>query len=433
MKSIFTLIVLCVLLTGCDGESQNENTNFIANTTEVCSSQISKNQSLWDYLNDWYLWNDTLDQSINLAEFDSLDALLADVRQKNPIDRWSRSVDSQQTKDFFEKGQSIGYGILAIIDEISRELIVVAVIGDSDAYRVGLQRGDRILAIGDKIVEVALSDGSLEQQNLWGAAVVGKSIEIKWRTQENQFEVAQIVQQVVSLNTVMHTQVIQTGQSRVGYMVFHNFLNHSEQELNQAFSYFTESNIDELIIDLRYNGGGSSKIANQLASQIAGDNVYGHIFARYIHNANHSNEDADELFDLYGGTDSLNLGSIVFLTTSNTGSASELLINSLSPHIEVQLVGQRTHGKAAGFKSVEMCDKTIFAVNVAFENSLGFGDYFAGFPVQCQAQDTVPGNWGDMRDPLLKEALYLIDNKQCSALAKKTTNNTAKSVTLPIF
>ena len=100
MKSILNLFVLCTLLTGCDSEQQQENLNVLTKNPEVCRSQTLQNLALWDYLNDRYLWNDALDQSTNHAEFESLDALLADVKQKNPIDRWSQTAVTQDIKDF---------------------------------------------------------------------------------------------------------------------------------------------------------------------------------------------------------------------------------------------------------------------------------------------------------------------------------------------
>lgn len=421
IRLLIIIIITLLILSGCGNENTQEKTNIIPYSSEVCSSQSLKNEALWVYLNDWYYWNNQLDQSTPFTEFESLNALLTDVKKKNPIDRWSNATDSAKAQAFTQSGQSIGYGILATLDHQSGELLVGLVYQDSDAYRDGLRRGDSITQINHQSIEDGLANGSFTQDNFWGEQTVGEILSITWRDSSHNIKESYITQNIFQMNTVINTQIIESASQRIGYMVFQHFIQISEQELNQAFSFYSKNNIDELIIDIRYNGGGLSSIANQLASQIAGDNVFGDVFARYVHNENHHQENSEELFSLNGGEDSLNLDQVLFLTTKHTGSASEMLINSLSPHINVLTIGQPTHGKPVGFKAVELCDETIYAANVTVQNSESVGDYFEGIPVNCHAQDSVQVNWGDKRDPLLKEALYLIEHQQCSALGSTLT------------
>ena len=101
-----------------------------------------------------------------------------------------------------EKGLAIGYGILAKIDETSHEFIVGAVAEDSDAHDVGLRRGDRILEIDNKTIEVALADGSFDPDDFWGPRIVGDSMKIKWRTPQNDISVANVTQKVINIKTV---------------------------------------------------------------------------------------------------------------------------------------------------------------------------------------------------------------------------------------
>jgi C-terminal processing protease CtpA/Prc len=417
-KQLVAIIVISGVLFACNDNNKNNPSNVIAMAPGQCDIQAEKNQALWSYLNDRYLWNDDLDQTTDPASFDSLQALLDDVKSKNPLDRWSGVADSQKQDDFTSRGEEVGFGFKSFMAQSKQALLVALVYEDSDAFAAGLRRGDKILSVNDKPISEALADGSLASGNLWGPDDVGTTAYLVWRTVAGETYNGAVEKRKITINTVLHSEIIETESAKVGYFVFSSFIQPSEQNLNDVFEYFSQHNVEQLIIDLRYNGGGSSSIANQLASQIGGSNVRDKIFANYFHNANHSDKNSTELFNINGGTFAMELDKITFLTTGYTASASEMLINNLAPHIDVKLVGETTHGKPVGFSSPKLCDKQLSVVNINVTNSEGQGNFFQGLPVDCTAPDSIAGDWGDQDDPMLNEALYLIDNEQCSAVSK---------------
>ena len=148
----------------------------------------------------------------------------------------------------------------------------------------------------------------------------------------------------------------------------------------------------------------------------------------YKYNSNNSFSNSDLSFELGQGQEQLNLTRVIILTTEATASASEMVANALTPYIDVQLVGSKTFGKPVGMSINKLCEHRIFAINFQTINANGFGDYFDGLPVDCVAKDTVEHNWGDQRDPLLKEALYLINNNTCSNSKVESKQITSKSL-----
>ena len=132
----------------------------------------------------------------------------------------------------------------------------------------------------------------------------------------------------------------------------------------------------------------------------------------YEYNKNRSANSVN--FELSNNKPRLNLSRVVVLTTEQTASSSELVINALKPHIDVQVVGTSTRGKPVGMDINKLCDHVVFAINFKMVNSEGYGDYFNGLPADCYAEDTINADWGDTKDPLLNEAIYLLTNNSCS-------------------
>jgi len=165
-------------------------------------------------------------------------------------------------------------------------------------------------------------------------------------------------------NPVALTKVFTEGANKIGYLMYNQFARNYDGQLNAAFSNFISEGINELIIDLRYNGGGSVSSATYLGSMVTGqfngdlysqevwnDKVRNAIPAeRFLNNFTDEikNTDANGNVVLQESINSLGLDNVYFITTYSTASASELVINSLSSHIDVKLVGKTTRGKQVG-------------------------------------------------------------------------------------
>lgn len=395
------LIVL--VLSGCDDEK---------NKIQIqCDSQAQKNESLWQVLNEYYLWEEQLDVNTNPAEFASLEDLLNDVKAKNPVDRFSYVAKPGQL-DFNDivDGRGSSNGINVALSKAQDELLVSVVWPNSPASKIGIQRGDKILAIDGQNVNSIIASTSQP------AAVLSErfqkaQLEITWQDATNTLHQSTLVSEEFTIDTVIHHQVIDTEYGKVGYLVFMMFIPKAVDELNAVFQSFIDENVDHLVIDLRYNGGGCCV---SLESQIAGENVIGKYSGQFIHNKKQSHLNSKGYFELNDGIKAFDMDSVTFLTGKATASASEAVIVNLMPYIDVKLVGEKTYGKAAGTTGIDICGETVNYTVAKNENADGFRDYFDGLDVTCYAQDNARTAWGSLQDPLLSEALFLYEKGYCS-------------------
>src|SRR5690606_25437376 len=144
-----------------------------------------------------------------------------------------------------------------------------------------------------------------------------------WQKPDGSQLSADFIKTDVTTNTVLHRSVVQQDEKQVGYLVFNSFIELSESELQQAFAYFAVQGVDELVLDLRYNGGGLIRVANQLSTQIAQRHLQEQVFVKYRYNDKNTAKNNTALFSLGAGSTSLNLDRVFILTTASSCSSSE--------------------------------------------------------------------------------------------------------------
>ena len=218
---------------------------------------------------------------------------------------------------------------------------------------------------------------------------------------------------MVTINTVLYSEVITSGPNTIGYLVFKNFLNTSSAELDTVFTQFDTAGVNRLILDLRYNGGGLVDIARDLASYIRTTPVADtDLFVELRRNDRYQNSNVDSYLRPLGA--SLGLDQVTVLTTGDTCSASEQVITALQPYLgQVTTVGDTTCGKPVAFAPDNFCGLSLFAVSAASYNADGQGEYFSGISADCTAFDDPRFAFGDPADPLLESARYQVDNLAC--------------------
>jgi hypothetical protein len=217
----------------------------------------------------------------------------------------------------------------------------------------------------------------------------------------------------INIYTVLHENVMDVNDNRIGYVALSGFIMTSLVELDTAFSRFNQEGIDELVLDLRYNRGGRLAVAQYLAGLIAGDHADGMVFQKFDHNDKHLSWDF--VIRFFKPTNALNLNRLVVLTTRATASASEALINGLQPFVDVVIIGGTTHGKPVGMYGHDFCDKRINPIEFRISNVLDLSDYFNGISPYCTSEDDLNRPFGDPEEGSLKEALAYIINGECSA------------------
>jgi hypothetical protein len=196
---------------------------------------------------------------------------------------------------------------------------------------------------------------------------------------------------------VENVTTITTSSGPVGYMLFNDHIATAESALISAVNTLKAANITDLVLDIRYNGGGYVDIASELAFMIAGNApTAGKTFEQIVFNAKHPSTDpftGDALapipfhtvtqgFSVAGGSSlpTLNLSRVFVLTGAGTCSASESIINSLrGVGVQVIQVGSTTCGKPYGFFPQDNCGTTYFSIEFKGVNAVGFGEYSDGF------------------------------------------------------
>jgi hypothetical protein len=262
----------------------------------------------------------------------------------------------------------------------------------------------------------------------------------------------------VTETPVQNVQTVTAADgSLVGYMLFNDHIATSEAELVTAFNQLKTAAVTDLVLDIRYNGGGLLDIASEVAYMIAGPTVTnGQTFDMQQFNSRYpaTNPVTGEVivpvdfhstaqgFSVTAGQalPSLNLARVFVLTTASTCSASEAIINSLQGvNVQVIQIGSTTCGKPYGFYPQDNCGTTYFSIEFQGVNAKGFGSYPNGFTPQntvavqgvlvpgCSVADDFSHALGDSAEGLFASALAYRSNGMCPAPPAATGGTVIKS------
>jgi len=385
---------------------------FAQSQPSNCSSTTSQNLWVRDTLTTYYFWYQFLPSSVNPASFTSPEAYLEAVRYR-PIDNYYSYIQSAAASDaFYSDSQFIGYGFGQ--QTTSVEIRVLQVYDASPALEAGLARGDRILQINGQTVAALVAAGTIG--NAFGASDIGVTSDIVFQKPNGEFRQARMVKRLVTIPTVSLTRVVEVDGRKVGYLFFRNFVRPSEAALNEAFAALRTAGATELVLDLRYNGGGLVDIAVHLASLIGGTSTNGQVLLTYVHN-DKVGPTLNKTTRFTNPDQALNLSRLIAITTRASASASELVINALRPYIPVTVIGDTTYGKPVGQYGFTFCDKVLAAVAFSINNVNGEGSYFDGIAPTCTAIDDISHQLGDVAEGSFAEALTYIRTGSCSSRA----------------
>lgn len=399
----YACIIFSLSLTGCDSDSDDTTTV----TLQGCEID-QQNRYVHDILKQHYLWYQEVEPEIDYFDFNSPQQTLDFLRYQSPgPDRFSYITNESSFQNLFTAGQYVGFGFSYETDTDGRVWLRF-VYDDSPAGRAGLQRGDEILSInGQTLTDLTSAPG---WNSILGPAEEGYSIDLVV-AQSGGNQSIELSKAVIQINTVLHSSILDQGGIKVGYLVFNSFLATSSAELATVFQQFSAAGVSRVILDLRYNGGGSVPVANRLASylnQVSDDEA---VFNRLLFNDR--NEQQNTTYNLQPLGHALSPDQLIVITTEQTCSASEMIINGLSPYLTVKTVGSKTCGKPVGMNPYFFCEKALLPVTFENENSDGEGDYFDGLGVDCAATDNVDYRFGDSNEPMLAQALHLAENNSC--------------------
>ncbi len=419
--------VAAVLLAGCGGGGGSTTPvpppatvypapNALAN---ICTPEGEK---AWvrSYIDDVYLWyNEIVD--VNAASYatpsDYFDALL--VKSK---DKFSFSLPKAQMDAVLSGAGEVSYGASFTVSPDNLRLLVAYSDPNTPASAAGLVRGTQIVHVNGAPLTTTTASA-------WTAALQPTAV-----GQTNSFDVLDpgasvtrgvtLTSALVTVTPVPQTQVItQSTGKKVGYLVFNEHIASAEAPLSAAMAQFALAQIDDLVLDLRYNPGGEGSIAAELGAMIGGAPVTGKVFLKETFNAKHPEKTNDPSSTVaFPSVDStgkllptLGLPRVFVLTSGETCSASELVINGLKPFVTVITIGGTTCGKPYGFNAVANCATSYAAMEASATNSLGQGNYVNGFAPTCAAVDNFDMPLGQTNEVLLNAALTYQTSGACPA------------------
>lgn len=380
----------------------------VAQTPPANCSTTSQNLWVRDQLNTYYYWYQFLTPGVNPASFSSPEAYLDAVRYR-PIDVFSYIQSASTSDALFNDGQLIKYGFTQLVG--TSDITVLQVWQGSPAADAGLARGDRIVQVNGSSVATLVTNGTLS--TAFGPDVVGQTATIVFDKPSGERRSAEMVKRVVNYPTVSVSRLFEVNGRKVAYIVFNTFVQPSTAALSEAFATFKASGANELILDLRYNGGGLIDVAVHLGGLLGGTATSGQPMLNYVHN-DKIGPTLNKTIRFNNPPDALNLQRLVVIATRGTASASELVINALRPFMPVTIVGDSTYGKPIGSYGLRFCEKVLWPISFSIKNANLEGDYFDGLPADCQAPDDATHQLGDPQEGSFAEALTVIRTGACT-------------------
>lgn len=383
----------------------------------VLSSEDSIYYAVNEIMHYWYLWNTEvpeIDYMGHNSPQDLMNALTID------IDEWSFVDKLETVNSYFNEGEDFGFGFYLGWDteypSPETNLRVLFVYNNTDAYTAGIRRGCIIREMND----VPVQEMTQAQFDAFFSTDAG-TMKFDFVDNFGNNHTTTLSKEEYNMNAVLFSDTYNVSGNITGYMVFQSFLGYSKTEMEETIDLFKDAGITELIIDLRYNGGGYVTLAQELANIIVPESAVGETFFDKLYNDDRSSEN-DTTVKFMTDSRNLNLNRVFFITNQYSASASELVINGLEPHMDVIKIGERTYGKPVGMDGFLFQDWLIYPVTAISANAAGYSDYFNGLAPDKQVNDWHKYDWGDETEPALSQAFHYISfgNFDLSSIAKST-------------
>ncbi|MEB3037089.1 S41 family peptidase [Capnocytophaga ochracea] len=470
MKHSFISIFIAISLLSCAKEpvTNGNEVSFTGSDYTGNDTDLRVRDFIWKGLNTYYLWQADVPNLQN-NRFGTLADTKADknrsyteflrgftdpkklfynglLNRYEEIDRFSYITDNYTDLENQFKGITASVGVnyaFGLAKKLGVYFLYVRyVVPNSEAERQGLQRGDVILSINN----ITLT----EKNRL---ILLQKTPIINFTTYRFLNQKFQPTGKTYTLhqaqtpeNPVFIHKVFNKGGKKIAYLMYNAFTADFDEALNDAFADFKAQGATDLILDLRYNGGGSVDSATYLASMITGQ-FNGQVFAIEKWNSKlqpfKGNEREYFTSNMVKGSrqvaiNSLRLNKVYVITSDETASASELVINGLKAYIDVVQIGETTMGKNQGSVTVyDFTDKQRKVKNpnhkwamqplvMKIENAKGVGDYVNGLEPNIQISEIVNdlGVLGDETEPLLARTLQEITGNVAGRASRSASKET---------
>lgn len=419
MKNFIIVVAAAAFLVSCKKNKEELLTPGTPSTpttptTPPGNTALNMKDSAISISRNIYLWNDKLPAGLSGNSFTDLKAVMEGIRPysqepgfSSAVDRWSFAMKQTEwnqmaggTANTFAGTSSAGDFGMTVFFRVEGDLRIRHAEPYSPAGRAGIRRGWKVVKINGNS-NITTSNSNFIVNSLYNSSAVSLELQkhdgsiVPVSLQAGHYQ-----EKPLYLDTVYNV-----SGKKIGYMVFNSFLGNTsliQQDFARAFNRFAANGINDIVVDLRYNGGGYVSLQESLANYLAPTSANGQVMMKQIYNSANSNQNITTTFRKAG---SVNLPDVYFIVGRGTASASELLINNLKPYMNVHLVGGTTHGKPVGYFPIPVADWYIFPVSFRTTNKNGEGNYFNGFSVNSAVADGLDKDWGDLNETSLASAV----------------------------
>lgn len=398
-------------------------------------------------LREWYLFYETLPTTLDPTPYTTvdsyIDALTATARSQRR-DRYFTYVTSiAEENAYYASGETAGFGFRLSNNSTTRRTFVAEAFEGAPALNAGVDRGTEILAIGTTsanlraVSDIIASEGAGGVTTALGANTPGTTRLFRVRNPAGTVSEVSIAKADYALTPVSSRygyKILDDNGKKVGYINLRTFISTANDGLRTAFAALKAAGVTEVVIDLRYNGGGLVSVAETFGRLLGGNRSTSDVFSYTTFRPEKSSQNSVAYFAPQ--TQSIAPTKIAFIGMSGTASASELLINAFIPYLgsNIALVGSNTYGKPVGQIALDRasCDDRLRVVAFATQNKDRSAAYFDGLatvvPRTCQATDDFTYPLGDARESSIAAALNFLGGRSCTPItASAQTSAVARS------
>jgi C-terminal processing protease CtpA/Prc len=448
-RNFGALLGLAAILGGCGGGGGGGSSGGAATpapggsgTASACSLQARQNWAS-GVLREWYLFPETLPASLDPSPYatvgDYIDALTATARSQGKDRFFTYLTSIKEEEAYYNSGSTAGFGFRLSTDAVQKRAFVAESFEGAPAQAAGIDRGDEILAIGDSpaslrsVSDIIAAQGAGGVSDALGPTTAGfvRTLRLSGPAGTRDVTMTKADYALQPVSNRYGARIIDEGGRKIGYLNLRTFITTADSQLQAAFGQFFAAGVTDVIVDLRYNGGGLVATAQLLGDLLGRARFASEVQTRITYRPEKSGSNETRLFKPQA--QSVAPMRLAFIGTGATASASELAINAQLPYFQqnMALVGANTYGKPVGQIAVDrsQCDDRLRVIAFSVRNAANGGDYFSGLagtvPVTCQAGDDLNHPLGDPQEASVRAALDFIAGKSCTPILAGQTAQAA--------
>ena len=454
-----TLVALATLLASCSGGGTTSGSGTTPTATTPTPSPTTtaagctlRDRQDWalSQLREWYLFPDTLPATLDPTPYstvsDYIDALTATARAQRK-DRYFTYLTSIASEDaFYASGSSAGFGFRLTLDSTGRRVFIAEAFEGTPALSAGIDRGTEIVAIGTSASDLRTVDAIIAAEggngvtNALGPSTAGTTrvLRITDASGTRNVTVSKSDYSLTPVSSRYGAQIITDGGRQVGYINLRTFISTADPALRSAFASFRAAGITNVIVDVRYNGGGLVSIAELMTNLLGANRSTSDVIDYMTFRPDKASNNVTAFFAPQ--PQSIAPTKIAFIGTGGSASASELVIAAQIPylHANAALIGTNTYGKPVGQIALDRsaCDDRLRVIAFALQNANRQGAYYDGLAsiveASCQAGDDLTHPLGSPLETSTRAALDYLAGRSCTTITAASGTQSAQALSVRV-